>query len=71
MGPGTVLSQRHPGYANHAVAASRRTMTGPDHYRLADAEELHTDRVTLDDVLIGTTQVCATLAPAAATAMAS
>jgi hypothetical protein len=46
-------------------------MTGPDHYRLAGAEELHTDRVTLDDVLIGTTQVRATLAPAAATAMAS
>jgi hypothetical protein len=44
-------------------------MTGPDHYRLA--EELLTDRGVLDDVLIGTAQVHATLALAAATAMAS
>jgi hypothetical protein len=44
-------------------------MTGPDHYRLA--EELLTDRGVLDGVLVGTAQVHATLALAAATAMAS
>ena len=43
-------------------------MTGPDHYRLA--EELLTDRGVLDEVLIGIAQVHATLALAAATALA-
>ena len=45
-----------------------RTMTGPDHYRLA--EELLADRGVLDDVLVGVAQAHATLALAAATAMA-
>ena len=40
-------------------------MTGPDHYRLA--EELIADRGVLDDLLIGTALVHATLALAAAT----
>jgi hypothetical protein len=44
-------------------------MTGPDHYRLA--EELLADRDVLDDVLVGVAQAHATLALAAATAMAS
>lgn len=44
-------------------------MTGPDHYRLAG--ELLTGRGVLDDLLIGTAQVRATLALAAATTMAS
>jgi len=43
-------------------------MTGPDHYRLA--EELLADRGVLDDVLVGVAQAHATLALAAATAMA-
>jgi hypothetical protein len=44
-------------------------MTGPDHYRLA--EELLTDREGLDEVIVGTAEVHATVALAAATAMAS
>ncbi len=44
-------------------------MTGPDHYRLA--EEPIVDRGVLDDLLIGTAHVHATLALAAATALAS
>jgi hypothetical protein len=43
-------------------------MTGPDHYLLA--EELLADREVLDDVLVGVAQAHATLALAAATAMA-
>jgi hypothetical protein len=43
-------------------------MTGPDHYRLA--EELLADRGVLDDVLVNVAQAHATLALAAATAMA-
>jgi hypothetical protein len=35
------------------IAAEGRTMTGPEHYRLA--EGLLTSRGVLDDVLIGTT----------------
>lgn len=40
--------------------AEGRTMTGPDHYRLA--EELLADRGVLDDVLVGVAQAHATLA---------
>lgn len=43
-------------------------MTGPDHYRLA--EELLADRGILNNVLVGAAQAHATLALAAATAMA-
>jgi hypothetical protein len=43
-------------------------MTGPDHYRLA--EELLADRSVLDEMLVGVAQAHATLALAAATAMA-
>jgi hypothetical protein len=43
-------------------------MTGPDHYRLA--EELLADREVLDDVLVDVAQAHATLALAAAAAMA-
>jgi hypothetical protein len=44
-------------------------MTGPDHYRLAEA--LLADRGVLDEVLVGVAQAHATLALAAANAMAS
>jgi hypothetical protein len=44
-------------------------MTGPDHYPLA--EELLADRGVLDNVLVGVAQAHATLALAAATALAS
>lgn len=44
-------------------------MTGPEHYRIA--EELLGNRGTLDEVLVGVAQAHATLALAAATAMAS
>ena len=54
--------------AVQSVPTEGRTLTGPDHYRLA--EELLADRGILDDVLVGAAQAHATLALAAATAMA-
>ena len=49
--------------------AEGNALTGPDHYRLA--EELLADRGVLDNVLVGVAQAHATLALAAATALAS
>jgi hypothetical protein len=51
-----------------SVPCRRKNHDRPDNYRLA--EELLADRGILDDVLVGAAQAHATLALAAATAMA-